>query len=139
MLKKHSSGLEKISDEDGLYRTIHPLWIKDKGITSAAFKQRPPLDSRLVGRHSLDLSVDIARLTTPEKVLLSHSGYGIGIITASFVLNLKLVIYHAPEPSNYAHAIVFGKITGSMAKLIARSAKLLRYEEVFSPILPQGQ
>ena len=49
---KHSSGPEKISDEDGLYRTIHPLWIKDKGITSAAFKQRPPLDSRLVGRHS---------------------------------------------------------------------------------------
>jgi hypothetical protein len=129
MLKKHSSGPEEIKDEDRLLRRIPPIWIKDGGVSSAAFKQRPPLD----------LSVDIARLTTPEKVLLSHPGYGIGIITASFVLNLKLVIFHAPEPSNYAHAIVFGKITGSMAKIIARSAKLLRYEEVFSPILPQGQ
>ena len=136
---KHSSGPEKISDEDGLYRGIHPFWIKDKGITSAAFKQRPPLDLRSVSKHSLDLSVDIARLTSLEKVLSSHPGYGVGIITASFFLNLKLVVYHAPEPCNYAHAIVFGRITDTIARKIARSAKLLMYEEVFSPMLPQSQ
>ena len=125
---KHSSGPEKISDEDRLFRRIHPKWIKPEGISSAAFKQRP-----------LDLSVNIARLTTPQKVLLNYSNYGIGIITGGFFRNLKLVIYHAPEPDNYAHAIVFGKITAAIAKSIARSAKLLRYMEVISPVLPEGQ
>jgi len=125
---KHPSGPEEIRDEDGLYRRIHPSWIKDKGISSAAFKQS-----------SLDLSVDIARLTTPDKVLSSHQNYGIGIVTAGFFRHLKLVIYHAPEPCNYAHAIVLGKITQSMAKKISLSAKPLRYREVFPPALPQSQ
>ena len=125
---KHSSGPEKISDEDRLFRRIPPQWIKPEGISSAAFKQRP-----------LDLSVNIARLTTPQKVLLNYPNYGIGIITAGFFRNLKLVIYHAPEPCNYAHAIVFGKITQSLAKKISLSAKPLRYREVFPPMLPQSQ
>ena len=108
-------GPEDIKDEDELYRRIHPTHVINGKISSAAFKQRAP-----------DLSVDIARLTTPERALLNYPNYGLGSLVAGFFRNLKLEVYHAPIPCNYAHAIVYGKITPSMAKMIAIAVKLVR-------------
>ena len=110
---------EEIKDEDELYRRIHPTHVINGKISSAAFKQRQP-----------DLSVDIARLTTPERALLNYPDYGLGSLAAGFFRNLKLEIYHAPVPCNYAHAIVYGKITSSIAKMIAIAVKLIRIPRI---------
>jgi len=106
---------EEIEDEDELYRRIHPDWIKSCGkISSAAFKQKTP-----------DLSVNIARLTTPEKTLYGYPRHGLGSLPAGTFRIEKLEIYHVPVSCNYAHAIVYGKITDAMAKRVADSAKLI--------------
>jgi len=112
-------GPEEIKDEDELYRRIHPTHVINGKISSAAFKQRQP-----------DLSVDIARLTTPERTLSYYPDYGLGSLAAGFFRNLKLEVYHAPIPSNYSHAIVYGKITHSMAKMVAIAVKLIRKPRV---------
>ena len=106
---------EDIKDEDELYRRIHPTHVINGKISSAAFKQREP-----------DLSVDIARLTTPERALLNYPNHGLVSLVTVFFRNLNLEVYHAPIPCNYAHAIVYGKITPSIAKMIAMAAKLVR-------------
>lgn len=107
-------GYEEIKDEDELYRRIHPDQIKCGKISSAAFKQKTP-----------DLSLSIARLTTPGKVLQGYPRHGLGGLIAGIFRKEKLEVFHAPVPCNYAHAIVYGKITDSMAKRIANAAKLI--------------
>ncbi len=109
-----TKGSEEIKDENELYRRIHPDQIKNGGISSAAFKQRTPY-----------LSVSIARLTTPEKVLHGYPRHGLGSVVAAVFRKENLEVYHAPVSCNYAHTIVYGKITESMAKRIAVSSKLI--------------
>ncbi|MBU1209612.1 MAG: hypothetical protein KKH04_22285 [Proteobacteria bacterium] len=109
-----TKGNEEIKDENELYRRIHPEQIKHGKISSAAFKQKTP-----------DLSVSIAKLTTPEKVLQKYPRHGLGSLVASIFRKENLEVYHAPVPCNYAHAIVYGKITESVAKRIADSARLI--------------
>ena len=109
-----TKGCEEIQDDDELYRRIHPDQIKHGKISSAAFKQKTP-----------DLSVSISRLTTPEKVLHGYPRHGLASLVAAIFRKENLEVYHAPAPCNYAHAIVYGKITESMAKRIADSAKLI--------------
>jgi hypothetical protein len=106
---------EKVEDEHELYRRVHPDWIKSSGkISSAAFKQKTP-----------DLSVNIARLTTPEKTLYGYPRHGLGSLLATTFRIENLEIYHVPVSCNHAHAIVYGKITGPMAKRISDSTKLI--------------
>jgi hypothetical protein len=109
-----TKGPEEIKDEDELYRRVHPDQIRDGKISSAAFKQKTP-----------DLSLDIAKLTTPEKVLCEFPRHGLGSLIAEILRTEKLEVFHAPVPSNYPHAIAYGKITDSMAKRIAKSANLI--------------
>jgi hypothetical protein len=109
-----TKGHEEIKDEDELYRRIHPHQIKHGKISSAAFKQKTP-----------DLSVSIARLTTPEKVLHGYPRHGLGSLVAVVFRKENLEVYHAPVACNYAHAIVYGKITDSMARRIADSSMLI--------------
>lgn len=115
MLSQTKGFGEEIKDEDELYRRIHPTFIKSHGrISSGAFKPKTP-----------DLSVNIARLTTPEKTLYGYPRHGLGSLPAGTFRIEKLEIYHVSVSCNYAHAIVYGKITDSMAKRIADSANLI--------------
>lgn len=105
----------EISDEDQLYRRIFPLHIKENGqVSSAAFKSKDP-----------KLSVDVAKLTTPKKSLLSYPQHGLASIIAGFCRKLSQKVYHDPLPENLAHGIVEGKKTDSIAKKIALCAILI--------------
>jgi hypothetical protein len=115
MLPQTESFGEAIEDEDQLYRRVFPGFLKNHGrISSAAFKTKG------------DLSVDIARLTTPHKSLYGYPDHGLSTLSAlTFRKEDNLEIYHVPTSCNYAHALVYGKITEAMAKRIASSAKLV--------------
>lgn len=103
-----------ILSEDSLYRRIHPSFKKNGKVSTAIFKQRDP-----------HLSVDVAKLTTPECCLAGYQNHGLAGILAGFVRQLSLNAYHEPLPDNYAHGIVEGKITDGIAKKLALSADLI--------------
>jgi hypothetical protein len=101
-----------ILDEDELYRRIHPNWKKNNGrISSGAFKTKTP-----------PLSVDVAKLTTPEKSLSNCSNYWLASIVTKLVRSLELDARHEPKLENYAHGIIEGNITPSKAKRLASNA-----------------
>ena len=104
-----------IGDEDDLYRRIHPKFRKENRVSSAVFKTRDP-----------ELSLVVARLSSTEEALNGFDGFGLACITAGFLRSLNLEVYHDPFPENYAHAIAYGKITDSMANMIARNSILLK-------------
>jgi hypothetical protein len=57
-----NDGLEQIADDDLLFRRLAPLHVNPDGtVNSAAFKLR--------GHPAPQVSVDLARLTTPEATL----------------------------------------------------------------------
>lgn len=102
--------VEEIADADELYRRIHPSQVKDGMPTSAAFKD-------------VELSVDLARLTTLERSLTGYPSHGLASITAGHARSLKQTVFHDPLEANPAHAIVKGHKTLSIARSLARSAK----------------
>jgi hypothetical protein len=61
---------EEILNEDELYRRFPDVfWLRDDGrISSAAFQNTPNTD---------DMSVDLARLTTPQKTAAVYPGCGV--------------------------------------------------------------
>ncbi|MBZ0168327.1 MAG: hypothetical protein K8F29_02645 [Kofleriaceae bacterium] len=102
--------VEEIADNDELYRRIHPLQVKDGRPTSAAFKDP-------------EMSVDVARVTTPQRVLSEYSSHGLASITAGYARSLEQDVFHDPVENNPAHAIVKGNKPPRIAKSLARSAK----------------
>ena len=103
--------VEEIADVDDLYRRIHPLQVKEDGsLSSAAFKDA-------------EMSVDVARLTTPQQSLSGYVSHGLVSITAGHARSLRQEVFHAPLETNPAHALVKGRKTDSIAKNLARSAK----------------
>ena len=108
--------VQEIADADDLYRRIHPLQVKDGRPTSAAFT-------------ASELSVDLAKLTTPEQSLSDCASYGLASITAGHARSLGQEVFHDPVESNPAHALVKGKKTASIARSLARSARW----QVFPP------
>src|SRR3990170_1644051 len=100
--------VQEIADADDLYRRIHPLQVRDGRPTSAAFTDP-------------ELSVDLARLTTPEHSLSGHATHGLASITAGHARSLRQDVFHEPLETNPAHALVRGKKTPSIARSLARS------------------
>jgi hypothetical protein len=102
--------LQEIADADDLYRRIHPSQVKDGRPTSAAFKDP-------------ELSVDLARLTTPERSLTGYPLYGLTSIVAGHARSLGQDVFHSPLEANPAHAFVRGAKPLSVARGLAQSAK----------------
>jgi hypothetical protein len=64
--------IEEIFDEDDLYRRFTDKYLDDNGnLSSAAFQNTTGTD---------DMSVDLARLTTPERTALDNENYGVAMI-----------------------------------------------------------
>ena len=104
----------EVLDNDELYRRINSLHQLENGkISSGAFKHRRPL------------SVDIAKLTTPENSLSNHTDCWLSVIMTGFVRSLELKVYHRPKNNNYAHGEIEGKINKVKARKLARSARLV--------------
>ena len=109
--------VREISDEQELYRRIHPDHIKNETITSAAFK-----------RTEREASVDVVAWTTIKKSLsfARHPDTKLGILVTGVVrqTNHQDVI-HNPIPDNCAHALIVGDKTSSICKRLARSCQLM--------------
>lgn len=108
---------EVIDGSDHLYRRLVPEAIENDGsVNSLAYRLRRGEDY---------LSVDLARLTTPEAVLAVRPDFGLGVISAADVPKLDLSVQHSPTPANPAHAKIEGQITKAKSRQMARATSVL--------------
>jgi hypothetical protein len=109
--------IEEIFDEDDLYRRFTDKYLDDNGnLSSAAFQNTTGTD---------DMSVDLARLTTPERTALDNEIYGVAMIKAGFARNNNQIVIHSPSVDNNAHSTVRGKKTRGIKKKLAESAYII--------------
>jgi hypothetical protein len=117
---------EEIGGDDELYRRLAPGHLNPDGtVNSAAFKVR--------GRPDPRISVDLARLTTPEEVLAraSRPGFGLGVLAARVPRSLGFTVRPDPLPDNLAHALIEGENDRAKCRLLARATRVL--------VLPQPE
>lgn len=118
-----SGPVETIAADDLLYRRFFQYYIKSSGeVSSAAFKDKK-------GRPDPELSVDLARLTTPERCLsLGQPGMRLGQLKAAVPLSLGLSIVHSPVADNYAHCLMIGNPTKQICRLLAEATTVVACE-----------
>ena len=114
----------EIEDHDELYRRIHRTqFSRDGEVTPAAFITNWRPDNQV--------SVDLARLTTPDETLkrgpqdVTH--YGLGVLIAGYPRSLAFVVRHFPSPANYAHSLIEGGNSRKKCLLLAEHTKPIRY------------
>lgn len=111
----------KIFNEDKLYRRVPWLWVKPDGnLSSAVFQNTKDTD---------DMSVDLGRLTTPEKTASVKEGCGVASFYTSLAIQNKQEVLHTPMVENYAHSSVRGKKTRSIKKKLAKGSTIIIYPE----------
>ena len=118
--------LEEIRPDDDLFRRIVPDNVTHGELNAGAFSLRPGEDS---------LSVDIARLTSPEECLAraGRPDVGLAVISVGSVGALGLSVEHDPIPDdpdagftvNYAHARITGENSRAIRSKLARTAVIL--------------
>ncbi|MGI8550272.1 MAG: hypothetical protein ACR2PL_05645 [Dehalococcoidia bacterium] len=112
--------MEAIGDADALYRRLAPSQVNPDGsVNSAAYKRR--------GLPDPSISVDLARLTTPERALagFAERGFGLGVLTAGAVRALGLSVHHDPLPASRAHAVIEGANDRVKCRLLAEATAIL--------------
>jgi hypothetical protein len=106
---------QDIQDADDLYRRIAPAHVNPDGtINSGAFTTR----------RGEGLSVNLARLTTPEETLRPRPTFGLGSLKAAIPTGLGLNVRHAPSPHNHAHSLIEGQNTRAIRRQMAEAAVL---------------
>ena len=109
--------IETIDDVDELYRRVAEYWIKDSGeISSAAFQNAVGTD---------EMSVDLARLTTPHTTALNESNYGVASFLAGVARELDQEVFHSPTKDNLAHSTVKGQKAKSIRKKLRNQSTLI--------------
>lgn len=99
-----------IADTENLNRRIHPTFVKPDGsVSSQAFTD-------------LKMSVDRAKYRTIKESLLNYNGYGLAGFLTLIAINAGQEVYAEPELLNYAHAIVSGKKTKSIARIFSKAS-----------------
>lgn len=116
---------EEILDEDRLLRRIldspPEFIIKPDGTPSSSnFSLRSGEEG---------LSVDIERLTTHEVAIQDPKRFRLYSLLAEDTIELDLENVHAPLEDNYAHALIKGNITRSVARKLAKKAQPVRFQE----------
>ena len=113
---------EQITDEDKLLRRVdflNPNFIKPNGV--------PASSSFSTKRNEQGLSVDVERLTTYKKSIQNIKRFRLYALNASYTTSLGLKNIHDPLEDNYAHALIVGNITRSIARDLARHAMRINY------------
>lgn len=118
----------EIRDSDALYRRVVSFHVKPDGsISSAAFKDRRK-------RPEASISVDLARLSTPEETRDrdGRSGFGVIALSAGTVREMGFIIRHAPVtlgdpvlPPNPAHCLIEGENTNERCAQLAAGSRLI--------------
>lgn len=108
---------EEIFDEDELYRRFLSVWLKDDGsISSAAFQNTS---------HTDEMSVNLARLTTPERTVAPYPTYGVAGFFACLARKLDQQVLHDPTRGNVAHSKVKGQKTKAIRKKLAKRSTIV--------------
>jgi|SRR5579862_4088212 len=97
---------DDLRDEDELYRRFLPT--KKKGrVPSTTYTTRP------TGNPDPEISVDLARETTPEKTLEAGkpTHFKLGILRVGEVRELGFTVRRDPKPDNPAHCVIEGAKT----------------------------
>ena len=111
---------DAIADDDALYRRLAPGHVDPDGsVNSAAFKLR--------GRPDFSISVDLAKLTTPEEALARapRPEFGFGVLLARETRALGFAIRPDPLPDNPAHALIEGPNDRAKCRLLANATRIL--------------
>jgi hypothetical protein len=111
----------EIDDDDELYRRIVHYFVLDDGrISSSAFKDRR-------GKPDRSISVDLARLTTPEACLARapNPSFQLGVLVAGGPRSLGFEVRHDPLPDNAAHALIEGQNTPEKCRRLAEMTRLV--------------
>ncbi len=114
--------LEIVDDDDELYRRLAPDFVKSDGtVSSAAFKRGKVPDP--------EVSVDLARLTTPDETLrrANRLHHGIGVLIARVPRELGLTVRHDPVEGNPAHAVIEGQTSREQPRLLAEQTRILKH------------
>lgn len=110
--------VEAVLDDDELYRRLAREHVNEDGtVNSAAYKLR--------GRPDLGISVDLARLTTPQQVIASHPHAGVGVLVARVPRSMGFDVRHDPLPDNPAHCLIEGENTRAKCRLLAEATTVL--------------
>jgi hypothetical protein len=117
---------------DLLYRRLVESYFRrrDRTLTSGAFYLR--------GKPDPEVSVDLARLTTPEITASKKPGSGVGQLRAEVPRHLGLDVRHDPhpetDPENAAHSVIVGMARTSIAdkercRRLAHATEILLYPD----------
>jgi len=107
----------EIYDDDELYRRIPLYCVKPNGnLSSAAFQNTTGTN---------DMSVDLGRLTTPEKTASVKEDCGVASFYASLARKNKQEVIHTPMVENDAHSSVRGKKTKSTRRGLTKGSKII--------------
>jgi len=109
--------VETIDDGDALHRRLSLESVTAGQVNSAAFVTN--------GRPDNQISVDLARLTTPEQTLRDRRHFGIGAILAGTVRQLGFEALHAPLEANSAHALIRGENSKAKCRQLAEHTVVL--------------
>jgi hypothetical protein len=121
-MNSKANKIEILPEYNLLRRYIFPnppsiTYLKDNGeICSSCFNLRPI---------ELGISVDIEHLTTYEKSIKDRTKYRLLLLNAGEVQNINLITEHDPEPENFAHSLIKGKIDRKTSKKLAVLSKIL--------------
>src|SRR5689334_14570917 len=115
--------LAPVTAEDDLYRRLLP---KDhvapdgSAVLPTAFMRK--------WRPDPSLSVDLAKLTTPDATLARapRPGFGLGTLKAGVPMALGLTVRHDPLPDNYAHTLIEGVGSKEHCRRLADATTVLR-------------
>ena len=115
MSKQREYEVELIRDDDLLYRRFHPTSLRlDGTIDFSAFTKHNS------GEPDPEISVNLARKTTPEKTLAAAPPvFGLGVLKAGDVRRLGFTVRHDPKPKNRAHSLIEGAKTEADCYLLA--------------------
>lgn len=119
MSKQREYEVELIRDDDLLYRRFHPTSLRlDGTIDFSAFTKHNS------GELDPEISVDLARKTTPEGTLAAVpprlvNVLGLGVLKAGDVRRLGFTVRHDPKPKNRAHSLIEGAKTEADCYLLA--------------------
>jgi hypothetical protein len=118
---------EEITGADDLYRRLVPDGHIRHGqvLFSAFLKRREPGEKH--GQPDPALSVNLARLSSPEATLAQapRPGFGVAVFSAGIPIEMGLTVRHAPEAVNPAHTLVEGLSSLEECQRLANACTIL--------------
>jgi hypothetical protein len=91
----------------------------DGTVSSAAYK--------LGGKPDNQISVDLAKLTTPEESVqrARRPGAGLGFLRVGFARSLAFMVRHVPVAENFSHCQIEGQNSRQKCRLLAEATTVI--------------